>query len=368
MRKVIISLIAAGSLLLTNTSIQASTSEGITGNNVAPLTSVQESTSYTYETVVKAATSKATAKSGSFKTKYNTNVRADAGTKYKVVTLAKKGSNAKATHQKKVGKDTWYKINVNGKSGWVLSTLLTPNKTATNTAKKKVVAKKAPAKKKVAKAASSKATASNGTYKVKHNSNVRANAGTNHKIVTSAKQGATVKSTHQQKVGNATWYKVGVNGKTGWISGTLLTKTTAKAPAKAPAKKAPAKKAVSKTSNAAVSSDLVNNAKALLGTPYKFGGSTTSGFDCSGYVQYVFNKSGKSVSRSTLGQFAASTTVSTPEVGDLVFFANTYRPGISHVGIYIGNNQFIHSGGRKAEIINLNNSYWSKHFHSFKRP
>lgn len=362
MRKVIISLIAAGSLLLTNTSIQASTSEGLTSKSVTPITIVQENSSYTYETVVKASTGKATAKKGSFKTKHNTNVRADAGTKHKIVTLAKKGSNAKATHQKKVGKQIWYKVNVNGKSGWVLSTLLAPTKTVAKAPAKKTVAKKAPAKKAVIKAASSKATASNGTYKVKHNSNVRTNAGTNHKIVTLAKKGATVKSTHQQKVGNATWYKVGVNGKTGWVSGTLLTKTTAKT--KAPAKK----KAVKKSSNSATSSQLVNNAKALLGTPYKYGGSTTSGFDCSGYVQYVFKQSGKSVSRSTLGQFAASTTVSTPQVGDLVFFAGTYRSGISHVGIYIGNNQFIHSGGKKAEIVSLNHVYWKKYFHSFKRP
>lgn len=366
MRKVVISLIAAGSLLLTNTSIHASVPEGQTSQTAAPWTSVHEDSNYTYETVEKASTGKATAKKGSFKTKHNTNVRADAGTKYKVVTLAKKGSTATATHQKKVGKQVWYKVKVNGKSGWVLSTLLTPAKAAA-----KAPAKKAPAKKAVVKKAAPKATASNGTFKVKHNSNIRSNAGTNNKIVTLAKKGVTVKSTHQIKVGNTTWYKVKANGKTGWVSGTLLTKTTvkAKAPAKkVAAKKAPAKKtAVKKASNTATSTKLVNNAKALTGTPYKFGGSTKSGFDCSGFVQYVFNQSGKSISRSTLTQFAESTKVTTPQAGDLVFFAGTYRAGISHVGIYIGNNQFIHAGGSKTEIVSMNNSYWKKHFHSYKR-
>ena len=272
MRKVVISLVAAGSLLLTNTSIHASVPKGQASQTAAPWTSVHEDSNYTYETVEKASTGKATAKNGSFKTKHNTNVRADAGTKYKVVTLAKKGSTATATHQKKVGKEVWYKVKVNGKSGWVLSTLLTPAKAAA----------KAPAKKTVA---------------------------------------------------------------------------------KAPAIKTPVKKA----SNTATSSQLINNAKALIGTPYKFGGSTKSGFDCSGFVQYVFNQSGKSISRSTLTQFAESTKVTTPQAGDLVFFAGTYRAGISHVGIYIGNNQFIHAGGSKTEIVSMNNSYWKKHFHSYKR-
>ena len=375
MRKVVISLIAAGSLLLTNTSIHASVPEGQASQTSAPWTSVHEDSSYTYETVEKASTGKATTKKGSFKTKHNSNVRADAGTKYKVVTLAKKGSTATATHQKKVGKETWYKVKVNGKSGWVLSTLLTSAKAAAKAPAKKAVAKKATAKKApkkaVVKKAAPKQTVSNGTFKVKHNSNIRSNAGTNNKIVTSAKKGTTVKSTHQKKVGNTTWFKIKANSKTGWVSGSLLTKTTAKAKApakKTVAKKTPAKKtSVKKASNTATSSKLVNNAKALIGTPYKYGGSTKSGFDCSGFVQYVFNQSGKSISRSTLTQFAESTKVTTPQAGDLVFFAGTYRSGISHVGIYIGNNQFIHAGGSKTQIVSMNDSYWKKHFHSYKR-
>jgi len=361
MRKVVISLLAAVSLLLTNTSIHANVTEGQASQTSAPWTSVHEDSSYTYETVEQVSASKATVKKGTFKTKYNTNIRTDAGTKFKVVTLAKKGSTATATHQKKVGNQTWYKVKVNNKTGWVLSTLLTPTKAVAKAAPKKVVAKKATVKK----VSAPKATTSNGTYKVKHNSNVRSNAGTKYKIVTLARKGTTVKSTHQAKVGNTVWYKISANGKTGWISGTLLTKTTVKA--KAPAKKAPAKKSTAKASNSFTPSNLVSNAKSHIGTPYKFGGTTTSGFDCSGYIQYVFNQSGKKVSRTTLGQFAESKTVSTPQVGDLVFFAGTYRAGISHVGIYIGNNQFIHAGGSKTAVVSMNNSYWKKHFHSYKR-
>lgn len=112
---------------------------------------------------------------------------------------------------------------------------------------------------------------------------------------------------------------------------------------------------------------VVAQAKKLTGIPYVFGGTTTKGFDCSGFIQYAFKKAGKDVSRTTLSQFAESKKVTSPKPGDLVFFKNTYRKGISHVGIYIGNNKFVHAGGKKSQITSLSNSYWKTKFHSFKR-
>ncbi|TWT07021.1 NlpC/P60 family protein [Planococcus sp. CPCC 101016] len=199
--------------------------------------------------------------------------------------------------------------------------------------------------------AASKATAKSGTFKMKYNSNVRADAGTKYKVVTMAKKGSIATATHQKKVGKSTWYKVKVNGKSGWVLSTLLTSTTVK-------------KASVKTAS---SSSVVSAALSLKGIPYKFGGTTRAGFDCSGFVQYAYKQAGKSVSRTTTSQFAETYTVSSPQPGDLVFFANTYRAGISHVGIYIGNNQFVHSGGAKAEVKSMNDPYWGKKFHSFKR-
>jgi len=113
---------------------------------------------------------------------------------------------------------------------------------------------------------------------------------------------------------------------------------------------------------------LISVAKDQLGTPYVFGGSSPSGFDCSGYISYVYGKAGKSIGRtSAAGFYGKSSKVSDPEVGDLVFFDNTYKSGISHVGIYIGDNQFIHAGGNQVQITSLSNVYWKKHFHSYKR-
>ncbi|TWT24840.1 LysM peptidoglycan-binding domain-containing protein [Planomicrobium sp. CPCC 101110] len=125
---------------------------------------------------------------------------------------------------------------------------------------------------------------------------------------------------------------------------------------------------VTAPTNSSTVNTIISTATSLQGIPYVWGGSTTRGFDCSGYIYYVYNKAGVSVPRTnTTGLDARSYDVSKPQVGDLVFFSNTYRPGISHVGIYIGNNQFIHAGGDRVQITSLNDSYWGKHFDSFKR-
>ena len=112
---------------------------------------------------------------------------------------------------------------------------------------------------------------------------------------------------------------------------------------------------------------VVQKALTLKGIPYRFGGTTTKGFDCSGFVQYAFKKSGTPISRTTTGQYAQTSKVSSPKPGDLVFFKNTYKKGISHVGIYVGNNKFVHAGGKKSEVQSLSNSYWKAKFDSFKR-
>lgn len=215
----------------------------------------------------------------------------------------------------------------------------------------KIVADSTPV---IQKVASAKATAKSGTFKTKYNTNIRVDAGTKNRVVTLAKKGATVKATHQKKVGKQVWYKVNANGKSGWLLSSLLTGVSVK-------------KASNPTASSDFSSSVVSRAMALRGIPYVFGGTTTNGFDCSGFVEYAFQQAGKNVSRTTLGQFAETTTVTSPQPGDLVFFQNTYRPGISHVGIYIGNNQFVHAGGKQSEVKSLNDSYWKTKFHSFKR-
>jgi peptidoglycan DL-endopeptidase LytE len=116
------------------------------------------------------------------------------------------------------------------------------------------------------------------------------------------------------------------------------------------------------------SGNVVKVAKSFIGTPYVWGGSTTEGFDCSGFIYYVYNQSGQEVKRySSSGYYNRSYYVNKPQPGDLVFFENTYKKGISHLGIYLGDNQFIHAGDHGVEITSLSNSYWKSKFDGFKR-
>lgn len=115
---------------------------------------------------------------------------------------------------------------------------------------------------------------------------------------------------------------------------------------------------------------LVASAKSVIGVKYRSGGTTAAGFDCSGYVNYVFNKLGISLPRTSGGMYATgkSVTKSNLQVGDLVFF-NTSGKGVSHVGIYIGDNKFAHSSSSKGvSIASINDPYyWGKRYIGAKR-
>ncbi|AGK55933.1 C40 family peptidase [Bacillus sp. 1NLA3E] len=126
---------------------------------------------------------------------------------------------------------------------------------------------------------------------------------------------------------------------------------------------------VTPVNNPSSSADsIVNAANAVLGAPYVWGGTTPAGFDCSGFVFYVYNQAGKPLSRlSAEGYYNRSYYVSTPEPGDLLFFENTYKTGISHMGIYLGGNQFIQADSDGVQITDLNNPYYKQHFDGYKR-
>ncbi|WP_250886506.1 C40 family peptidase [Bacillus sp. SM2101] len=107
---------------------------------------------------------------------------------------------------------------------------------------------------------------------------------------------------------------------------------------------------------------LMPAAKKYIGVPYKYGGTTVSGFDCSGYVRTVLGQAGISLPRTTGEQYNSGVKVDKANlrIGDLVFF-NTSGSGVSHSGIYIGDDQFIHSqNGKGVSISSLNDPYYWK--------
>jgi cell wall-associated NlpC family hydrolase len=115
---------------------------------------------------------------------------------------------------------------------------------------------------------------------------------------------------------------------------------------------------------------LIDMGKDFLGTPYRFGAPSgdTSAFDCSSFTQYVFKKLGVSLPRTAVTQAEMGEKVSKSylSVGDLLFF-NTNGSGISHVGIYAGDNKMLHSGSDGVEISDITTAYWKHRYVTARR-
>ncbi len=116
----------------------------------------------------------------------------------------------------------------------------------------------------------------------------------------------------------------------------------------------------------------VRIALQYIGAPYVYGGDGPSGFDCSGFVQFVMRQAGRTVPRDLLGQYTAGPHPPGPgslEPGDLVFFQDTYDSGLSHVGIYVGNGNFIHavSEATGVGISSLSEPYYVDHWYGATR-
>ena len=112
---------------------------------------------------------------------------------------------------------------------------------------------------------------------------------------------------------------------------------------------------------------LVRETLALLGTPYLWGGTSPRGFDCSGFTYYAFARLGIRIPRSADAQFAAGNPVNgDPLPGDLVFF-QTYDYGASHVGIYLGNGEFVNAIGPNVHIASFASTYFRSRYIGARR-
>ena len=188
--------------------------------------------------------------------------------------------------------------------------------------------------------------------------NVRSGPGTGYGRVTSLADGTIVNIVG---ISNG-WYKITYNGATGYVSSDYMVST----------KTAPGSRG--STGTAAASSmgqQIVSYAKQFLGTPYVYGGNGPNCFDCSGFTKYVYAHFGYTLNRTATDQLANGTAVSKSQLqpGDLVFFNSGYtsKP-VSHVGIYIGNGQFIHASTSTYEVrINDLTSGYYKNVYVYAR-
>ncbi len=120
------------------------------------------------------------------------------------------------------------------------------------------------------------------------------------------------------------------------------------------------------TSNSSKGSEVVAYAKTLLGCKYVYGGTTTKGFDCSGFTQYVYKHFGVNLNRTAAAQYSNGTSVSNLQAGDLVMFG---KSGINHVGIYIGGNTFIHAANPSKGVTTdtLSSGYYKTNYVGARR-
>jgi len=165
------------------------------------------------------------------------------------------------------------------------------------------------------------------------------------------------------------WYLLRfVTGLEGWVASWLVKvpEPLRNLPAPEPVASAPGAPPPSQ-----VGGSIVDTAMRLLGAPYAHSGESPAGFDCSGFVYYVLAQHGCCLPHSAEEQFQFGFPVPAGSLqpGDVVFFRNTYKPGISHSGIFVGNGQFIHSSSAVGAVVltPLSKEYYAKRYVGARR-
>ena len=186
---------------------------------------------------------------------------------------------------------------------------------------------------------------------------------------TSKKTTTTVKKTTSSSASKKTTDTTSTKSRSGSSTsrGTTVKSTTS---AKKSTTSTNSVKTTASTQNtSSKASAVIATAKTYMGVPYVWGGVSPSGFDCSGFTQFVLKKNGISIPRVTSDQYGAGVAVSKSNlrVGDLVFFT-TYKAGPSHVGFYLGDGKFIHASSSKGVTISsLDSSYYSSRYIGARR-
>ncbi len=263
------------------------------------------------------------------------NVRSKASLNSSVVTIANAGDKA---FIKTYDSSGWVSVVLEGeRKGWIKEKYLTDSKNAQNTV-----------------------TSSKIRYIQGNGVNVRKGPSLNEKVITTVNNGTEVRA---ESYDNNGWVLISTHKYKGWVYKGYIgvdilpdEMVSISSGSTGSSYKSP----VSNRGNG-----LVDTAYSYMGIPYVWGGTTAYGFDCSGFAQRVYADNGISILRTADAQFTEGISVGRNELqpGDMVFFT-TYTYGASHVGIYIGNSQFIHasSGAGEVTINSLNDYYYNERF------
>ena len=244
---------------------------------------------------------------------------------------------------------SWFKVNYQGKTGYVSSEFTKFVKGGTTTPEQP----KQPEK--------PNQGAIGDYYSNASALNVRSGEGTNYRIIGAHPQGQKVQVISE----NSGWSNINYNGQTGYIGTRYLSKTpVGGAVDNKPNNNQNQNNNNNNTgNNSGNSSSILAYAKSMQGVPYVWGGTSANGVDCSGYIYHVFKKFGHNISRqSVAGYWGSLPQTSNPQPGDLIYFQNTYKSGPSHMGVYLGGGSFIQAGDKGVAIASLSNSYWKSHF------
>ena len=270
-----------------------------------------------------------TGTAGTVKCSSSVNLRSEANTSSSILAELKNGTKITVVSTA----NGWCKVTYSGKTGYIKQDYVSTTGSASNN--------------------TSASTGTAAVVKCSSTVNFRSAASTSSTILGELKNGTaiTVLSTSNG------WSKGSYAGKTGYISADYLV-TASSGTAISPSNTA------ASVSISAKRQSVLNYAAQFLGVPYVYGGSTPSGFDCSGFTSYVFKNTVGSIPRVAQAQYDATTRVSRDDLlpGDLVFFGSS-TSSISHVGIYVGSNQFIHapSTGDVVKYSSLTGSYATRY-------
>ena len=301
------------------------------------------------------------------------NVRSGAGTSYSVISKVNYGESVQIIEKN----NGWYKIKLsNGTIGWGSSEYITQgNDQSSNNSSSNNNNNNGNTSN------STSVAGQRGKILASPRLNIRSGAGTSYSVIAKVEYKAVVDLLEK----NNGWYKVKLsNGTVGWGSSQYIVQTTEQTNTGSGNNNTnnnTGNNAGSNTGNgnnignntdqdkveSSNRSEVINLAYSLLGTPYAWGAEGPSSFDCSGFTKYVYSKAeGKNIPRVSRDQAAYGSEVSSGDYrpGDLVYFDTSGNKTASHVGIYLGNNEFIHCSGtptnpEKVKITSLNSSYWS---------